>query len=472
MKRFSIARSSSRRLSNGLASKVSLSAPVIALLLLAGCSAEESPRPNLVLITVDRVAADRLGCFGGPAEQGLSACALAKGGTLFAWAASPGRGEASGVASILTGLPESEHGVADNGYEFLPDRFETIAEDLQEAGYSTAAFVTSPRVNTSRRLDQGFDFFDDRLSSPSRSQTTASQELPQKISDWIEVSPEPWFIWIHANRDAGLIELERLLSRLSQMLDAPQNVPGILFTSLRGERESENLGVEQTEERITWRSHRVPLIWRPPLTVAEQPPRVSRRLASLFDVAPTLRAAARFSDRRSPFEVASKEPIASKHPDSTGRDLAGLARRPTSRASEQERFVVLHVANSEGEVGLASGNHLYTRRSSSLDGSGHPVPMASLSAMKARFATIPVGDPIDPSGKPSARLEIGPWREDVLAADSPVPRLEFHLARRLARSRANETSTPKAEASHSSTSGALPATPATPASPEPKGSPE
>jgi hypothetical protein len=411
------------------------------------------------------MAADRLGCFGGAPEQGFSICALAEGGTLFSWAASPGRGEASDAASILTGLPESEHGVGHAGQEFLPDTLSTVAEDLRDAGYATAAFVTSPRVNVSRRLDQGFDLYDDRLASPSRSHATAAEALPQKISDWIDAASSPWFIWVHANRDAGLVELERLLSRLSQTLDARQNAPGILFTSLRGEREAENLGLESTRQRITWRTHRVPLIWRPPQKDEDRPPRVSRRLASLLDVAPTLRAAARVSRHVSPFET-SEDQSASADPHSTGRDLGRLARNPTARTSEEERFVLLRVPNAEGEVGLASRNHLYTRRSSSLDGSGHPVPMTSLAALKARFASIPMDQSTSGSTARTVRLDIGVWRVDVLDTDSPAPRLEFHLARRLARSRGGSTTPPRPESRRSPESAVLPVVPEVPEVPE------
>lgn len=478
MKKLSIARSSTQRSFRPSTFKISSFTLVCALIVLAGCRPDGPAGPNLVLITIDRVAADRLGCFGGPREQGLSVCALAEGGTLFSWAASPGRGEASVVASILTGLPESEHGVGQDGLEFLPDALTTIAEELRDAGYATAAFVTSPRVNASRRLDQGFDLYDDRLASPSRSDATASEALPQEISDWIDATPAPWFLWIHANRDAGLIELDRLLSRLAHTLDDRQNAPGVLFTSLRGEREADNLGLTQTEQRITWRTHRVPLIWRPALKGDVLPLRVSRRLASLLDIAPTLRAAAHLANRAARGEGIQDQSARAK-PDSAGRDLGRLARDSATQASDGERFIVLHTPNSDGEVGLASRNHLYTRRSSSLDGSGRPVPMASLSALKARFAAIPTGeggageDGEDGSNTRSARLESGLWRLDVLATDSPVPRLEFHLARGLAPALASSTtSTPSSIPPSIPPSSRRPEAPRSPRSSALKGSSE
>ena len=93
-------------------------------------------------------------------------------------------------------------------------------------------------------------------------------------------------------------------------------------------------------------------------------------------------------------------------------------------------------------MGLASRNHLYTRRSSPLDGSGRPVPMASLAALTARFASIPMNESTSGSTARTARLDIGLWRTDVLDTDSPAPRLEFHLARGLERSRGLSTTRP------------------------------
>ena len=96
-----------------------------------------------------------------------------------------------------------------------------------------------------------------------------------------------------------------------------------------------------------------------------------------------------------------------------------------------ERFLLLDIDDETDEIGLASQNHLYARQRSPLDGSGRPVPTASLIPLRARFATIPAADPTNEFASRIALLEPGPWREDVLDPSSPVPRLEVHLARQL-----------------------------------------
>ena len=400
-----------------------------------GCEAEGPPRPNLILITIDRLAADRLSCFGGASGSGGSICALGQQGTLFAWTASPGGGEASGAATVLTGLPESLHGVGNVGQSFLANVHPTIAEGLSQAGYSTAAFVASPRVNHSRRLDQGFDRYDDRLASPNRRANprddfssaagidAGSVDFADRIRSWIETAASPWFVWIHADREAGLDELDRLLSRLSQTLDRKSGGPGILFLALRGEREPRAPGFGTTrraDPTIGWRTHRVPLIWRPPTngdSAAVSRP-VSFRLASLMDIAPTLRAAAHL-------------PPTAPSTGGGGRDLSANRTSMPDSAESEERFLRLLAGGDGTDVGLASQNHLYVRNASPLDGTGRPVETASLIPLAARFTTLPRTDPLRDPTPTSARLEPGPWRKDVLGAKSPVPRLEFHLARQL-----------------------------------------
>jgi hypothetical protein len=400
---------------------------IVTLGSLAGCGSEALPRPNLVLITVDRLAADRLACFGGEPDTGSSICALGEGGTLFAWTASLGRGEASGVASVLTGLREVDHHVGPDGQSFLPDATETLAEDLSRAGYATAAFVTRPRVNVSRRLDQGFDLYDDRVPPVAERERPQSIDLADRMHDWTASAHAPWFVWIHADRDEGVVELDRLISRLSQTFDDKTEGPGILFVALAGEASAIGSDPLISNRSIDWSTHRVPMLWRPPPRKGTPPSRVSRELTSLLDIRPTIQSAARITPRpETPNRVLE------------GRNLDHIASDGSSGEGdgdnkEDGRFVLLEVIDesADREVGLATKTHLYARRSSPIDGGGRPIPTDQLLPLSARFATILPDDSAPFSMGGSAQLEAGPWRKDVLSSQSPVPRLEFHLARLL-----------------------------------------
>lgn len=466
-----------------------LSALLSCLVLGSACGGEAPLRPDLVLITVDRFATDRLPCFEGETDPGDAVCALADGGTLFAWTAASGAGEAAAAASVLTGLPAGVHGVSDDGQSFLRDPTVTIAEELSQVGYATAAFVASPRVNRSRRLDQGFAYYDDRFASPERSRRasgTERAELDAQVRNWFERTARPRFAWIHLDRDAGRVQIDRLVSRLAEPLQKGIAGPGIIFVGLRGERPetgapsvsnasspanarptdsgapsdfaraAETRKAAGTFERIDWRSHRVPLIWRPPAideASARSIPPVSRALASLYDIHPTLRAAAAIASP--PSDTTETRTNTSKPPN--GRDLSRLVRPapleeqpetalsgnfdstelPSEASGNAPYFVLLEAAGDQ--IGLASQETLYTRQRSPLDGTGRPVPTVSLEVRGAKFSKIEREDPLFQGRPRAARLRTGPWRSDVLSSDSPVPQLEFHLARRLDRPSENPT---------------------------------
>ena len=390
------------------------------LLSTTGCQPDHPDRPDLILLTIDSLSANQLACFGGDPDAGNDLCALAQDGTLFAWAAATQRGEASAAATALTGLPGGQHQVKDDGQSFLRNESTTITETLSGLGYQTAAFVATPRLNRSRRLDQGFDRYDDGVITSSDESSNPSIALAQRIQQWMRTHPSPRFIWIHADRSTGLTEFDRLISRLNETLSRGEQSAGILFAGLRGDPRE---GLPGT---IGWATHRIPLLWRPPSGGGTRgEPRVSRRLAGLGDIAPTLRAAARIheeGDGHATEANTAPTPFA-------GRNLGSLTSKVGAPLGD--RFILLETPAAKGPVGLASEAHLYVRDASALDGTGEPVPTESLVIHRARFSALPDFDPLRHAARRSAGLEPGPLREDVLDAQSPVPRLEFHLARRL-----------------------------------------
>lgn len=115
--------------------------------------------PNVVLIVVDTLRYDRLGCYGN--ERGLTPNidALAQRGVTFdnAYAAAPWTWPST--ASILTGLTSAEHGVLSHQACYLADSLDTLPEALQRAGWSTGGFSANPLISASKAFDQGFEEF-------------------------------------------------------------------------------------------------------------------------------------------------------------------------------------------------------------------------------------------------------------------------------------------------------------------------
>src|SRR5688572_10531681 len=100
----------------------------------------QGSKPNILLITIDTLRADRLGCYGYKQKTSPAIDAFAKGAVLFQKAYSAVPLTLPSHVTMLTGLYPEKHGVRDNAhFPWKQSRF--VPEILQKEGYSTAAFV-------------------------------------------------------------------------------------------------------------------------------------------------------------------------------------------------------------------------------------------------------------------------------------------------------------------------------------------
>ena len=121
-------------------------ASVTCLLLLARVSANDTPRPNIVLIMTDNHGAWTLGCYGNPDIRTPNIDRLAAEGTLFTRAFASNPVCSPTRATFLTGLVPSQHGVhsflSGGGLQVGPrarctlDEFTSLPEVLCDAGYA------------------------------------------------------------------------------------------------------------------------------------------------------------------------------------------------------------------------------------------------------------------------------------------------------------------------------------------------
>lgn len=117
-------------------------------------------RPDILLITIDTLRADRLGCYGCPDVQTPTLDRLSKRASLFSHAITTSPETVPAHASLLTGLLPSRHGAFDNRHA-LDEHVHTMAEILQLADYTTAA-VTNAILTFMPGFSQGFDRFNER----------------------------------------------------------------------------------------------------------------------------------------------------------------------------------------------------------------------------------------------------------------------------------------------------------------------
>ena len=159
---------------------------------------------NVILVTVDTLRADRLGCYGFPGIRTPVIDALAAEGVRFARCIAQTPLTLPSHASIMSGTHPFHHGVRDNGGFVVPPALKTMAECFQESGYETGAFVGAYVLDAKWGLNQGFgtyfDSFDlsrfEKISLASV-QRPADQVLDQALP-WLEKTKDrPFFSWIH-----------------------------------------------------------------------------------------------------------------------------------------------------------------------------------------------------------------------------------------------------------------------------------
>ena len=86
---------------------------------------------NLLLVTIDTLRADRLGCYGYSKAETPNLDEFARKGVLFESAVTPTPLTAPSHASMFTGLYPNAHKVRDTGGFILHSPYQTLAEILR-----------------------------------------------------------------------------------------------------------------------------------------------------------------------------------------------------------------------------------------------------------------------------------------------------------------------------------------------------
>ncbi len=115
--------------------------------------------PNVLVIVVDTLRADALGCYGAPGDPTPRLDAFAAESVRFTESRSVSSFTWPATGTILTGLYPHAHGVVGRKRAFLADPLLTTAELFADAGYSTGAFVANPIVGSETNFHQGFETF-------------------------------------------------------------------------------------------------------------------------------------------------------------------------------------------------------------------------------------------------------------------------------------------------------------------------
>jgi len=173
------------------------------LCLLAAQPSTPAARPNVLLITVDTLRADALGCSGNARATAPVIARLAAAGVRFSHAWAHNVTTLASHTNILSGRLPCEHGIRDNlGFRF-PTTLPTLADLLRRRGYSTGAFVSAFTLDSRYGLDKGFDVYDDRLTTHSSEDAFEVAErngaaTVAAAQHWLgQQHKSPWLCWVH-----------------------------------------------------------------------------------------------------------------------------------------------------------------------------------------------------------------------------------------------------------------------------------
>ena len=158
---------------------------------------------NVLLVSLDTVRADHVGCYGYARAATPTLDALAAGGVRCDQAVAPVPLTLPSHATLLTGLYPHHHGARTNGMFRLDDDVTTLAELLKRRGYHTGAVISAYVLDRRYGLAQGFDDYADDLTEGNRSTKFGYRErIAAKANEsairWLrEHHGDPFLMWLH-----------------------------------------------------------------------------------------------------------------------------------------------------------------------------------------------------------------------------------------------------------------------------------
>ncbi|MCZ6691484.1 MAG: sulfatase [Planctomycetota bacterium] len=177
---------------------------------------EAGGKPNVILISIDSLRADHLGCYGYGPKTSPNIDRMAREGAVFEWTISSSSWTLPSHMAMFTALPDLLHGVDRNGVKLALDH-PMLAQTLREAGYTSVGFYSGPYLHPAFGFDRGFDEYINCASNPGPADAPTDEVLNppaelhpvawadvtnpsiyEKVTGWIGEKPQqPFFLFIH-----------------------------------------------------------------------------------------------------------------------------------------------------------------------------------------------------------------------------------------------------------------------------------
>jgi choline-sulfatase len=162
------------------------------------------PGLSVLLVSIDTLRADALGCYGRRDAETPWIDRLAQGGVRFEQAHAHNVVTLPSHANLLSGRYPLEHGVRDNtGFRF-PATQPTLATLLKASGWQTGGFVSAFPLDSRFGLDRGFDVYDDRLAG---TETTTAFLVPERTGPKTVAAARAWLEKVRGRRFFAFVHL-------------------------------------------------------------------------------------------------------------------------------------------------------------------------------------------------------------------------------------------------------------------------
>jgi arylsulfatase A-like enzyme/Tfp pilus assembly protein PilF len=161
-------------------------------------------KPNVILVTIDTLRADRVRSYGYAGVETPHVDALAREGVRFTHAYTPVPITLPAHTSLFTGAFPMATGVHDFVGNKLPAGTATLAGTLRDHGYTTAAFIASAVLDSRFGLNRGFDTYFDHFDFGHLQEAQFDQMerrgdlVMDEALSWLRRNPrQPFFLWVH-----------------------------------------------------------------------------------------------------------------------------------------------------------------------------------------------------------------------------------------------------------------------------------
>jgi hypothetical protein len=173
------------------------------VLLWSGCDLPRESQPSVLVVAVEGLNFGALSCDSDEANGRFSENLrpFCEETVRFSHAFAPSTLAQPTMSSLMTGLYPIDHGVHNNGSDFLSAKFRTVAEAALNRDFHTLFVSGGAPIWRKSGLAQGFEVFDDVMDISIGNYYRPANEVVRIATNWAdhESSNTPFFMTLYLN---------------------------------------------------------------------------------------------------------------------------------------------------------------------------------------------------------------------------------------------------------------------------------